>query len=395
MQLGGYIQALARGLDVVEQCAGVTHAQLVQMGARPDFAEKLLGLHAVYFGDTMFRSRQRKARRTDHDVFTLLDIERYCSKLKARRAWELRQLLAATPREKIPMVAKAKLKEWRPPKDPAPGVRVTRRAGRNHTLSITDSSLNISKLLAVLKSTDRDLLTAAHTVFRGGGGSGQTLQSNVIVRLDELDRIVDGDGEEIELQLTNGATMTGAEFVREKLADVGLITLVHPHHGPVNLYMASRFANLKQRLALSAEHPTCAWPGCNAPAEDSQIHHLTRFQDGGPTNMANLVPLCAYHNAVNDDDPEKPTGRGHLDRIDGRVHYLPPWAGPPIPIESPAHPPHATKRTANHAPESRAARTSTDPPTYGSPGPPYGSGPGAPPRDSGEPPNRPTSSSGP
>lgn len=391
MQLGGYIQALARGLDVVEQCAGVTRAQLVEMGARPDFAEKLLGLHAVYFGDTMFRSRQRKARRTGHDVFTLLDIERYCSKLKARKAWELRQLLAATPREKIPMVAKAKLKEWRPPKDPAPGVRVTRRAGRNHTLSITDSSLNISKLLAVLKTTDKDLLTAAHTVFRGGGGSGQKLQSNVIVRLDELDRIVDGDGEEIELHLTNGATMTGAEFVREKLADVGLITLVHPHHGPVNLYMASRFANLKQRLALSAEHPTCAWPGCNAPADDSQIHHLTRFQDGGPTNMANMVPLCAYHNAVNDDDPEKPTGRGHLDRIDGRVHYLPPWAGPPIPIESPAHPPRSAPGRAPGT-----ARASSDPPTSGPPdprsGPADGSSPGAPPHNSGEPPDPPPSS---
>ncbi|MCZ9298178.1 HNH endonuclease [Corynebacterium hesseae] len=391
MQLGGYIQALARGLDVVEQCAGVTRAQLIEMGARPDFAEKLLGLHAVYFGDTMFRSRQRKARRTGHDVFTLLDIERYCSKLKARKAWELRQLLAATPREKIPMVAKAKLKEWRPPKDPAPGVRVTRRAGRNHTLSITDSSLNISKLLAVLKTTDKDLLTAAHTVFRGGGGSGQKLQSNVIVRLDELDRIVDGDGEEIELQLTNGATMTGAEFVREKLADVGLITLVHPHHGPVNLYMASRFANTKQRLALSAEHPTCAWPGCNAPADDSQIHHLTRFQDGGPTNMANLVPLCAYHNAVNDDDPEKPTGRGHLDRIDGRVHYLPPWAGPPIPIESPAHPPRSAPGRAPGT-----ARASSYPPTSGPPdprsGPADGSSPGAPPHNSGEPPDPPPSS---
>ena len=253
------------------------------------------------------------------------------------------------------MVAKAKLKEWRPPRDPAPGVRVTRREGRNHTLSITDSSFNISKLLAVLKTTDTDLLTAAHTVFRGGGGAGQKLQSNVIVRLDELDRIVDGDGEEIELQLTNGATMTGAEFVREKLADVGLITLVHPFLGPVNLYMASRFANSKQRLALSAEHPTCAWPGCNAPADDSQIHHLTRFQDGGPTNMANLVPLCAYHNAVNDDNPEKPTGRGRMDRIEGRVHYLPPWAGPPIPIESPAHPP--------------PARTGAPPPDAGEPPP--------------------------
>ena len=369
MQLGGYIQALAHGLDVVEQCADVSRAQLVQMGARPDFAEKLLHLHAVYFGDTMFRSRQRKARRTRHDVFTLLDIERYCSRLKARKAWELRQLLAATPREKIPMVAKAKLKEWRPPKDPEPGVRVTRREGRNHTLSITDSSLSISRMLAVLKTTDKDLLTAAHTVFRGGGGSGQKLQSNVIVRLDELDRIVDGDGEEIELQLTNGATMTGADFVREALADVGLITLVHPHAGPVNLYMASRFAIPKQRLALSAEHPTCAWPGCNAPADESQIHHLIRFQDGGPTNMANMVPLCAYHNAVNDDDPERPTGRGRLDRIDGRVHYLPPWAGPPVPIPSPAHPP------PDSSPEAMASSR------------PHDSGaPPDPPPDSGEPP---------
>lgn len=83
MQLGGYIQALAHGLDVVEQCAGVTRAQLVQMGARPDFAEKLLNLHALYFGDTIFRSRQRTARRTGHDVFTLLEIERYCSNLKS------------------------------------------------------------------------------------------------------------------------------------------------------------------------------------------------------------------------------------------------------------------------------------------------------------------------
>ncbi len=37
-------------------------------------------------------------------------------------------------------------------------------------------------------------------------------------------------------------------------------TLVHPHEGPVNLYLTKRFANRKQRLMAGAENPTCAWP---------------------------------------------------------------------------------------------------------------------------------------
>ena len=66
------------------------------------------------------------------------------------------------------------------------------------------------------------------------------------------------------------------------------------------------------------------------------MHHIKRWQDGGPTNVANLVPLCQYHNAINDDDPAHPTGRGRVDRINGRIYWLPPGGGPPVPIPSPA-----------------------------------------------------------
>ena len=54
-------------------------------------------------------------------------------------------------------------------------------------------------------------------------------------RLDELDRVVDGGGEEITLQLTNRARITGAELVARTLSDHGYVTLVHPHEGSVNL----------------------------------------------------------------------------------------------------------------------------------------------------------------
>ena len=144
--------------------------------------------------------------------------------------------------------------------------------------------------------------------------------------LDELDRIIDGDGEEITIQLTNGARLTGAELVARTLSERGLITLVHPFEGAVNLYRTERMANEKQRLMAAAENPVCPWPRCNYPADKCQIHHLEAWQRGGDTNMANLAACCPYHNGVNDDDPNAPPRRGRLARRRGRVVWQPPWA---------------------------------------------------------------------
>ncbi|QPK80238.1 HNH endonuclease [Corynebacterium lizhenjunii] len=190
-----------------------------------------------------------------------------------------------------------------------------------------------------------ELVDAAHTIFFGTDDNDDSVphaarpqvRTNVIIRLEDLDTIIHGHGEEITVELTNGARMTGAQLVARKLADIGLITLIHPFTGPVNLYTA-RSASYKQRLMAWAEHPTCAWPGCNKPAEESQIHHIRRHKDNGQTEPSNLVPLCKYHNGTNDDDPTKPTGRGIIDRINGRIVWFPPWGGPPWYIPSPAHP---------------------------------------------------------
>ena len=40
----------------------------------------------------------------------------------------------------------------------------------------------------------------------------------MVVTLDEFDRIVRGEGDDIELELTNGGRMTGREFVTYKLS---------------------------------------------------------------------------------------------------------------------------------------------------------------------------------
>ena len=335
MKLGDLLGVLARGMNVVSLCAGHTLDEMIALGATPRVARQLDALHRVYFGQTAFTAKQRRARDTDHALDTLLTIERHVARVKdSRKAWDLRVELCETPLGEIAAVAKRRLAELRP--QPSPGVRVRRSAMGMHSITITDRPRAIADMVSTLRATNNDLLKAAHEVFAGSGAPGPALHAHVIVRLDELDTIVRGEGDDIILQATDGGTMTGAEIVRTKFAERGFVTLIYPAQGPVNLYFTSRFASEKLRLMLGAEHPTCAWVGCTKPVTECQMHHIKRWQDGGPTNVANLVPLCQYHNAINDDDPAHPTGRGRVDRINGRIYWLPPGGGPPVPISSPA-----------------------------------------------------------
>ncbi|WP_141752605.1 HNH endonuclease signature motif containing protein, partial [Corynebacterium sp. HMSC078A10] len=210
-----------------------------------------------------------------------------------------------------------------------PGVRITYRTQGPNTLSITDDATTIANMRGVLESTNTDLLQAANDVFfKEGTGSKPAVRTQVIVTLNELDQIINGDGDEIELNLTNGGRMTGAEFLTHKFAEIGYATIVHPIEGPINTWRLERGANFKQRLTLHAEFHTCARPGCNKPADYCQVHHLIPWQAGGYTNIKNLTFLCAYHNGINDDDPQRPTGRGYMYRLNTGVSFIPPWGTP-------------------------------------------------------------------
>ena len=57
---------------------------------------------------------------------------------------------------------------------------------------------------------------------------------------------------------------------------------------------ATRLINRRLRRALEHRHPTCAVPGCGA-TRGLHAHHIRHWEDGGPTELANLVLLCPYH----------------------------------------------------------------------------------------------------
>jgi hypothetical protein len=60
---------------------------------------------------------------------------------------------------------------------------------------------------------------------------------------------------------------------------------------------ATRTINRRLRRALEYRHPTCAVPGCGA-TRGLHAHHFVHWEDGGPTELFNLVLVCPYHHRL-------------------------------------------------------------------------------------------------
>ena len=60
---------------------------------------------------------------------------------------------------------------------------------------------------------------------------------------------------------------------------------------------ATRLINRRLRRALEHRHRTCAVPGCGA-TRGLHAHHIRHWEDGGPTELVNLVLLCPYHHRL-------------------------------------------------------------------------------------------------
>jgi uncharacterized protein DUF222/HNH endonuclease len=60
---------------------------------------------------------------------------------------------------------------------------------------------------------------------------------------------------------------------------------------------ATRAINRRLRRALEHRHPTCAVPGCGA-TRGLHAHHIRHWEDGGPTELFNLVLVCPYHHRL-------------------------------------------------------------------------------------------------
>ena len=60
----------------------------------------------------------------------------------------------------------------------------------------------------------------------------------------------------------------------------------------------SRTPTAAQRRAVVARDRHCQYPDCRAPAHWCDVHHIVEWDDGGPTDLVNLVLLCRRHHVA-------------------------------------------------------------------------------------------------
>lgn len=84
--------------------------------------------------------------------------------------------------------------------------------------------------------------------------------------------------------------------MRRLACDAGIVPVVLGGDGlPLDVGRARRLATPEQRTALRAMYRTCAVDGCDRDFDHCEIHHLLEWIDTGPTDLANLLPVCSHH----------------------------------------------------------------------------------------------------
>lgn len=99
---------------------------------------------------------------------------------------------------------------------------------------------------------------------------------------------------------------------------------------------STRTIGRRLRRALEHRDRTCAVPGC-AATRGLHAHHIRHWEDGGATDMDNLVLLCPYHHRLHHRGVITITGSAHHQLVtdgDGRRlqppgHWLNPSSDPP------------------------------------------------------------------
>lgn len=66
---------------------------------------------------------------------------------------------------------------------------------------------------------------------------------------------------------------------------------------------------------IRAVKPTCVFPGCRMPAEDTDLDHTRTWARHRQTKLEDLAPLCRYHHQVRHRGwtyQPSPTGDDHI-----------------------------------------------------------------------------------
>ncbi len=209
--------------------------------------------------------------------------------------------------------------EPRPEPDcsPEPQRSITKTASEEFTYwRIKLPQLDAAKFDAALAS-HRDALIAEWKHDHGNGQSASEIAPPLPGTVEAFMRLVEAgwdaeaarrphaqhttvvvhvDVEQRAAALHLGPLLTDAER-RYLTCDARCEVWFERHGEVIGAGRATRLINRRLRRALEHRHRMCAVPGCGA-TRGLHAHHIRHWEDGGPTELANLVLLCPYHHRL-------------------------------------------------------------------------------------------------
>jgi hypothetical protein len=150
-------------------------------------------------------------------------------------------------------------------------------------------------LLALLSGSQAsDHIDASYVI------GGPPVRAEVIVHID-LRTLREGLHSDSVNRTSSGAEIP-AETIRRLACEADIIPVVLDGRSvPIDVGRAKRLATIHQRRALEARYSTCAASGCEVSFDRCHIHHIHYWENGGGTDLSNMVPLCSrHHHAVHD-----------------------------------------------------------------------------------------------
>lgn len=138
----------------------------------------------------------------------------------------------------------------------------------------------------------------AATSIDGGDGGGEghlggLAIPDVIVHIDAASACA-GRHADTLCETQDGDPLPVAT-VQRLCCEAAITTVVIDPDGTTTRIYEERTANRRQRRALAAIYATCAHPDCQVPFSQCRIHHIVWWTNGGPTVLANMIPVCETH----------------------------------------------------------------------------------------------------
>lgn len=157
------------------------------------------------------------ARRNGHGLDVLILIAERARMLGIKQRYVFTEALCNTAGDYAAISRRATQlrREMQGPRIPADGGRRIMH-GKKTTIQFTGPSHRMSEIWESARTDPLAWLTENRTIQRS------TLTTNVVVSLDDYMQVLGGHGDEIELQATNGAVLTGAEYVARRLEEAGI-----------------------------------------------------------------------------------------------------------------------------------------------------------------------------